>query len=293
MTRSDPGRGYLSQEQKEELEELAEAVLDEHQHGTMPVEPASIVEAKGLGLVYGHYGDAFDGLLRHRNDRFTVFCNLARVGGKRSRRARFTLAHELGHYFIASHRNALRLGLAPYHPSFCEYESKLFVEQQADCFASNLLLPCSRFVPEARKRGTTGGLKTILALSDHFETSVTATAIRYASLGISPCIVIKWTSDKYGWKWLSNDAYAAGFRKTIEDKAALIEGSATAEAFEAVNSPPNGFFKKPTTAAFWFPFVKPGTAKDVILNEHAIPLGRFGVLTFLFPLDGVLPLRPD
>ena len=288
MARTDPVRGYLSQEQKEELAELAEAVLDEHATGSGPVEPASIIGAKGLRLVFGHYREAFDGLLRHRNGRFTVFCNLTRVEVEKSPRARFTLAHELGHFFIPNHRNALRSGRAPYHPSFCEYESKLFVEQQADCFASNLLLPRSRFVTEARSKGITSGLKTIISLANHFGTSMTATAIRYASLGVSPCVVIKWTPEKYGWKWLSTEAYAAGYRKTIEDKASVIEGSATATAFENMKPPPEGFFKKATTAAFWFPYIKHGSQKDVILHEHAMPLGRFGVLTFLFPLDGVL-----
>jgi hypothetical protein len=289
MARTDPVRGYLSPQQKEELAELAEAVLDEHPVDSGPVDPAGIIGAKGLRLVFGHYREAFDGLLRHRTGRFTVFCNLARVEAKKSPRAKFTLAHELGHYFIPSHRNALRSGLAPHHPSFCEYESKLFVEQQADCFASNLLLPRSRFVTEARKKGATGGLKTILSLSSHFGTSVTATAIRYATLAVSPCVVIKWNGDRYGWKWLSEDAFAAGYRKTIEDKASVVDGSATASAFDGDKLPSEGFFRKATTAAFWFPFVAHGSQKDILLHEHAMSLGRFGVLTFLYPLDGGLP----
>lgn len=290
MARTDLARGYLSRDQKEEIAELAEAVLDEHHPGAGPVDPQSIIRAKGLRLVFGHYCEAFDGLLRHRRGKFTVFCNLARVETKRSPRARFVLSHELGHFFISNHRNALRSGLAPHHPSFCEYESKLFVEQQADCFASNLLLPRARFFTEARRKGAAGGMKTILDLACQFGTSVTATAIRYASLGVSPCIVIKWNHDRYGWKWLSEDAFAAGYRKTIEDKASVIEGSATANAFAGGKLPIEGFFKQATTAAYWFPFVDHGSTRDVILHEHAMPLGRFGVLTFLFPLDGALPV---
>lgn len=288
MPRSDPSSGWLTTEQKEDLASLALAVLAEHHSTDTAVDPVAIIRTKDLLLVYGRYGNAFDGLLRHRNDQFTVFCNLERVEGERTHRARFTLAHELGHYFITSHRNALRNGQAPEHPSFCEYESKLFVEQQADCFASNLLLPRDRFTMAAQKFGPSGGLRTVLSLAQRFNTSVTSTAIRYASLAVSPCIVIKWTSDKYGWKWLSDQAYEAGFRRTIEDKAAVIEGSATASAFAGEAVPPDGYFKKATTASFWFPSIKAGTSKDVILHEHAKPLGRFGVLTFLYPLDGKL-----
>src|SRR5579883_2839480 len=134
MTRSNATAEYLSKEQKEELADLADAVLAEHEAGAKAIDPAPIAIAKGIRLVYGRYGDAFDGMLRHRAGRFSLFCNLDRVEAKKSRRARFTLAHELGHYFIASHRNALQAGLVPHHKSFCEYESKLFVEQQADSF---------------------------------------------------------------------------------------------------------------------------------------------------------------
>jgi hypothetical protein len=286
MPTSDPARGRLTPEQRDELSDLAAAVLEENSPGDKPVDPAAIARAKGLLLVYGNYGEAFDGLLRHRGGEFTVFCNLTRVEGERTHRARFTLAHELGHYFISNHRNALRSGLAVHHPSFCEFESKLFVEQQADYFASSLLLPRARFLTAARNSGTNGGLRTVLGLAQKFDTSVTATAIRYVSLGVSPCIVIKWGADKYGWKWLSDHAFAAGYRKTIEDKAAVIDGSATASAFAGESLPPEGYFKRASLASVWFPFIKPGTPKDVILQEHAKPLGRFGVLTFLYPHDG-------
>src|SRR5207247_1657430 len=94
---------------------------------------------------FGRYGDAFDGLLEHRSGRFHVYANLDRVEREDSPRARFTLAHELGHYFIDEHRNALAAGLALSHPSFCDFESDLPVEKEADHFASNLLMPAKGF----------------------------------------------------------------------------------------------------------------------------------------------------
>lgn len=287
MARSNAAPEYLSKEQKEELADLADAVLAEHGAGGKAVDPVPIVTAKGIRLVYGRYGNAFDGLLRHKAGRFSLFCNLDRVEAERSRRARFTLAHELGHYFIASHRNALQAGLAPHHRSFCEYESKLFVEQQADCFASNLLLPREPFLKKAK--ACSPGLGGVLSLSDHFDTSVTATAIRYASLGVTQCIVIKWNANRFGWKWLAEDVYVAGYRKTVEEKTAVVPDSATDKAFAAKSPPPERYFKSVTTAAFWFPFVAAGSARDVMLHEHAMPLGRFGVLTVLYPMDGKLP----
>jgi hypothetical protein len=147
MATSDPAAGHLTRDQAEELSDLADAVLAEHHRGNGAIDPAAIARAKNLKLVFGHYRDAFDGMLRQKGGRFSLFCNLDRAGGPTTRRARFTLAHELGHYFITGHRNALLSGVTPSHPSFCEFESKLFVEQQADTFAS-IRLPSDAFKRE-------------------------------------------------------------------------------------------------------------------------------------------------
>jgi hypothetical protein len=67
----------------------------------------------------GYYQEAFDGMLEWRDGVFHIYCNLSTVENSTSVRARFTLAHELGHFFIDEHRNALASGRVPAHPSFC------------------------------------------------------------------------------------------------------------------------------------------------------------------------------
>src|SRR5689334_23997225 len=54
-----------------------------------------------------HYGNCFDGLLEYEAGEFHVYCNVDRGNIPGGARARFTLAHELGHYFIDEHRIAL------------------------------------------------------------------------------------------------------------------------------------------------------------------------------------------
>ncbi len=125
MVTSSAARSTLTQERKNDLAHLAEAVLAEagRQEANLPLDLATLVREMGLTLSFGHYGGAFDGLLEHRTGRFHVYCDLDRVERPNSPRARFTLAHELGHYFIDEHRQALSAGVAPSHRSFCEYES--------------------------------------------------------------------------------------------------------------------------------------------------------------------------
>lgn len=273
-------RTELSRTREQEIAELAEAIADEYCPATR-VNPLAIIKANGISISFGHYGDSFDGLLEHRHGRFHIYANLNRVDHTDSPRARFTLGHELGHYFIDEHRNALAEGLAPSHPSICEYESDLPVEREADHFSSSLLMPSARFRKLAE--GVPVGLEAILKIAEEFGTSVTSAALKYVKSDIVPCAVIKWNIDGYSWKWLSDETFRARYRKTIESMDKLLPDSPTAKAIAGERPPQSGFFSAGTTASTWFPFVNSHGDRNAILVEQAIPLGRFGVLTFLYP----------
>lgn len=191
------------------------------------------------------------------------------------------MAHELGHFFIDEHRQALESGRAPSHPSIADYESKSLVESQADLFASCLLMPEKRFLAAARR--SPRGLKGILDMSRRFNTSVTSTSIRFVSLDAAPCAVVKWNPTRFGWKWIAPSWFDSGYRATYKDVARVPEDSATGLAFQQVEPGPHGFFQRGSTAQAWFPYVGPGTSGNIILLEEAMSLGRFGVLTLLSP----------
>jgi Zn-dependent peptidase ImmA (M78 family) len=273
----------LPPEREQEIGELAEAVAEEYFPGAR-VEPEAIVRAKRITISFGRYADTFDGLLEYLGGRFHIYANLDRVEQKDSPRARFTLGHELGHYFIDEHRNALEAGIALSHPSFCEYESDLLVEKEADHFASNLLMPAGSFRKIASR--VAHGLEGILKIAHHFGTSVTSTAIRYAQLEIIPCAVIKWNTNGFGWKWLSKETFKAHYWKTVESVEQLPDDSPTAMALAGERPSSQGFFTAGTTASAWFPYVDASAYRNAILIEQAVQLGRFGVLTFLYPESG-------
>lgn len=265
----------LAKERELLLSELAEAAGLTQQ---LPIDPLLILRSEGIRDSFNHYGDAFDGLLEWRASGFHVYCNLARVEQRDSARARFTLAHELGHYFIDEHRNALMSGRAPAHPSFCDYQSPHLVEVEADCFASALLMPWTRFKASAKK--ATKGLEGIVELAKQYRTSITATALRYLQFDASPCVILKWEAGGYSWKRLSSSAYIQGYRKTLEDPARLPRDCPTAKVLAGGTS---GVMKAGTTASTWFPFVQASSDRNAIFMEQAISLGRFGALTLLSP----------
>ena len=139
----------LSKRRETDLSELAESIADFYCPDGV-VEPTVIAEKKGIFYCFGRYGNAFDGLIEQENRFFHIFINTERAGAE-TPRARFTFAHELGHFFIDEHRQALLNGKTPVHPSFTNFSSKNIVEVEADFFASSLLLPDSRIKTDCHK----------------------------------------------------------------------------------------------------------------------------------------------
>jgi Zn-dependent peptidase ImmA (M78 family) len=271
--------GRISPERELDIAELAEEVADSHCPGSR-LDPIKIIEANGITFSFGRYANAFDGLLEYQDGRFHIYSNLDRVEDRDGPRARFTLGHELGHFYINEHRNALKKGLAPSHPSFCEYTSTHLVEREADHFASNLLMPPTRFMNRAKR--SLRGMGGILDLAYTFGTSVTSTAIRYVKDEVQPCVVLKWQDGRVAWTWSSVKMQKARFRRPnmLLEKLPLESPTARALAREA---PVGDYFSDITKARLWFPRVGVNEGGDLPLVEQAIQLGRFGVLTVLYP----------
>ena len=270
----------IATDRAQAIADLAESIAD-HLCPSLPVQPDAILRAKGITSSNGDYGDAFDGMLELKDGRFHVYCNVARVESARSSRARFTLGHELGHFFIDEHRNALLAGTA-LHQSHADFSSDNPVEKEADLFASHLLMPGARFTREAER--TEASLDGVVRLAGVFDTSITSTAIRYASLGIRPCVVIRWTAEGYAWKWLSPQVFRNRLWKTIEDVDKVLPDSATGMVL-AGGGGSDGVISKVSTAATWFPSVHEGSGRDALFMEHAMSLGKFGAITMLFAMD--------
>lgn len=114
------------------------------------------------------------------------------------RQQRFAVAHELGHLELHRTHNHLNLCLnddVEPHP-FLDSAIRE-PEQEANAFASALLMPVPLFEPLCVTEKPS--MKLISGLSERFSTSLTATAIRYARLSREACAVV-WSHDsKIRW----------------------------------------------------------------------------------------------
>lgn len=273
----------LSATREQEIIELAEAVADHHCPREV-VCPLKILRDEGIDYAVGAYGErTFDGMLEHKNGRFFVYCNRDRESLPHLPRGRFTLAHELGHYFIPEHRMALQLG-APKHQSQCGLFDGQGVkaELEADVFAANLLMPPSRFRVEMEKRWGISPLEAVLELKEIFRASILSTVIQFAPNHPDVVAIMKWNSDSIGWKRVQDDYFLLHrYRQwKLESLEGLPRESATKAALQAAEAD-LVVHDSVLTANFCFQQVACAGERDLVLREQAVRLGSHGALTIL------------
>jgi Zn-dependent peptidase ImmA (M78 family) len=115
---------------------------------------------------------------------------------------RFSIAHELGHYFLAGHHEAV-LGNNGVHESRAGFSSSDSYEKEADHFAASLLMPNRLFSAAMSKAGE--GIDAIEVLSSKCKTSFPATAIRFTQCAREPVAAIISQGDKIDYAFMSNE----------------------------------------------------------------------------------------
>ena len=251
---------FLSNFEKSEIENLTEAiVINDYKKGTVNVE--AIAETQGICYSYGNYEDSFDGLLEYDSGDFHIYINNDRLINPYSERARFTFAHELGHYFIDEHRVALSRGLINSHPSFTGFSSDLKMERQADYFASCLLLPQKWIKEDCAKRRFNFAL--IQELSKKYQASITATALRIANIGVYPIMIIYSKNSKIKWYWCTENF---SFWSLLHGKDKVPENTSAGEFFYENRKNPS---TETVYAGDWFN-IRFSSDKDRPFYEHCI-----------------------
>ncbi|MFO1500209.1 MAG: ImmA/IrrE family metallo-endopeptidase [Verrucomicrobiota bacterium] len=260
------------------ISELAEDVWQTYSRERL-VFLDGIVNAVGATLSYGDYGDAFDGLIEHKNTAFHIYCNTARGQPCNSPRARFTIGHELGHFFIDEHRNALLAGKPP-HSSFTEHPADNPVEVEANLFSANLLMPRQEFrkaLTEVRQ-----GLDGIIDLASIFGVSIQASALRYTAQSQKPCAIVMFRESGKPWWDISSELKSQGYRWVQKLNSDLIPAdSATGLAMRDGTATLGIAHQNGTVASAWFTGIAKGGRFDEMFAESAIRLASRGVLTLI------------
>ncbi len=198
---------------------------------------------------------------------------------------RFTVAHELGHYFLEGHPEEIQK-TGPMHVSragFTQGDSSIEIE--ADHFASGLLMPTS-LVRQTLDHAQVG-LVGIERLATEAECSLTASAIRSAECSPYPVAVVVSRGDRISYGFLS-DGFKQLKPRAFPRKGDPLPDTATRE-FNSDDS--NVELRRrrtsETTLAEWF-----DGSPSVRLDEEVVGLGKYGFTLSVFSSEE-LPLDPE
>lgn len=252
--------------------QTAEAFLRDEGISTLPVDPFAIAETRDIvvqGKPAEHEGVS-GMLLRHGNDFGIVFATHIPSHGFQ----RFSVSHELGHYFLPGHIDqVIKDGI---HVSRAGFVTNDPYELEADHFAAGLLMPETPF-RKAMDRFDPG-LDAIDQMAELCVTSRTATAIRFAELSDAAVAVIVSTGGIIDYCFMSDAMKSLPKLDWIRKGTPLPTGTATATLAADAERVSNGDrLSDETDVHDWL-----GGTTRAAVSEESVGLGRYGkVLTVL------------
>lgn len=286
----NPKKTWIQRQEKKTNEQLAAAhaceLLESNGMLSIPVDPFQLaaVERRRLRLIGADLKNRCDGQLEYHRDQdlFVLFYNnrydLGRPDGTHHARTRFSVAHELAHFYLEHHRAHLMCG-GQSHPSTGEFSSNELFEREADSFAASLLMPSALLRPIVNQGELC--LDRIEAIASRFQTSLLSTAIRSVQHSDFPCEVVGIRGGQIAWRFRPNgsrDPLKEGGCYTlpigtIRSKNAALQW----QCFLTGASERSCLAGKPTD---WFRLYGPAQ-REFTVWEHYLPISIMNTLVVL------------
>lgn len=247
--------------------QTAEAFLRDNGYDALPVDPFKIAASKDIEVrAKPDTSEGVSGmLLRHGNNFGIMYATHIPSEGFQ----RFSVGHELGHYFLDGHIDHV-LPKDGIHISYAGYVSTDPYELEADHFSSGLLMPSAPFKKALAKRHP--GLETVEFMAGLCRTSLTASAIRCAELSDDAIAVVISTGPAIDFCFMS-DAM-----KSLPQLTWLRKGSPVPKDTETarLNSDSSRVLKGDRTVNEIDVMDWLGGNRSAIVTEEVVGLGKYG-----------------
>ncbi len=217
--------------------------------------------------------NCFGALVRRGNEYFIMVSATCFGSGHR----RFTIAHELGHYFLDGHCDALLQGDTPALSRGAQFTNRKDpFEVEADAFSAELLMPSNLIRPVVDAQPA--GLQAVRTIVESFDVSTSAAAVRFAQVTSEPAAVLLSRNGILEWASFSGPFKAHRWAKPWVRGEWVPPRSRTAW----LNADPNRVLNCLQQSGSgilseWFPEGLP-----LRVHEEALGLGGYGrILTIL------------
>lgn len=256
-----------------------ERVAAEKGYTAFPIDPFAIAESEGILIVPkpAEIKGVSGGIIFDEDVPSIFYATDIESEGFQ----RFTVAHELGHYFLDGHPEEI-LKSTKMHVSRAGFrQGDSSIELEADHFASGLLMP-TRLVKQMLTRGVIG-LAGIEQLADRSHCSLTAAAIRAAECSPYPMAIVVSQGADVSYCFMSEGFKELGKPLAFLRKGSTLPHSATRDFNE---NPDNVRYGKrrtvETTLSDWF-----DGPSHIRLDEEIVGLGSFGYTLTVFSSDAL------
>ena len=144
---------------------------------SLPIDPFVMAQQNNIVVREKSVKGVSGMLLRYGNSFGIMYSSYIKNEGFQ----RFSIAHELGHYFLEGHLEHVLPEGQSAHKSSAGFSSGNSYELEADYFASGLLMP-DDLILHVIKKEKYPGLSIIKKIAETCKTSLVSSAIRYVSL---------------------------------------------------------------------------------------------------------------
>lgn len=197
-------------------------ILRQNPEMPFPLPLEELAHVAGIKQIAELQTEGFEGMLMTDAEKSSGVI-LVKANGNPQRR-RFTVAHELGHYLLPWHRQT-KYSCTTESIKDAGDEARasrlMEMEQEANAFASELLMPTTIFRKLVRQYGEPA-LEQVQALSAHFDTSIQATAHRFLRLSDYPIAFVFSHNDTITY-WTRGPEFP--FRLRVRNGSSLPHGS--------------------------------------------------------------------
>ncbi|MBI1788111.1 MAG: ImmA/IrrE family metallo-endopeptidase [Acidobacteria bacterium] len=255
----------------------AENVIKDRGIAALPVDPIAIARDLGIEVMAKPAStQGVSGMLLRVGNTFGIAyaTHIDSIGFQN-----FSVAHELGHYFLPGHIDAV-FADGDVHESHAGFASGDRYEMEADHFAATLLMPRSLFTNAMRTAGD--ALAAIEKLADRCRTSLTATGIRYTRCSRDPVAIVLSTGCQINYCFMSDALKEVKGLNWIRKGEGLSNSTATFTFNQSPERVRQADRAEDTSdLQDWF-----GGDRSLSVTEQVIGLGSYGkTLTVLTALN--------
>ena len=168
--------------------QIAKEIVNQNPGIQVPIPLEAIAYAAGIREINKKPMDGLEGALVANPEKSEGIILINE--GARHQRQRFTLGHELGHYFIPRHGHQMNCGISDLMTSDQKSLSAAQrMELEANQFSAELLMP-SLLVRQYPGFRETPSLSCLIEMAETFDVSFEACAQRYVSLHDDPVAIV-------------------------------------------------------------------------------------------------------